>query len=382
MDTEKLDNILAEIASLKEMLQSQNDKNDEKFANLGTLISNSDEKFTNIGTLISNSENHLIDLISSIQGNASTSNTAKEKPKHTETIFKSTEITLNAGQGYTLNDIVNESNLSNYTNTRFYFSKCGFVGGFKIPREECLGKNNDDCSGQPYVGSNGRSSQGYALSEMEDKPNTSYDISNAFNPFHAIGKYYKANSALHPSVYIRYKDSAAKKCPSYNFVKAITDNGTEELLKINIKATPINGTNGEFNFTGKVFANSTLQLKEGTTYKLKDIMNFPYGSNDIYGNNVSKLYVWVSSCGMDKYNGRRLAKGSLIDNQTSKGYSSVSGDSNDTIVIYTEEEYNSAYIKVLEGAKDKCKTNFITVSSTPLFPDILYNDATKIEFVE
>ncbi|MBD5398015.1 hypothetical protein HDR60_00715 [bacterium] len=360
VDTETLNNILAEIKSLKDMLAS---------GNVSVNTSASTSANTSSTTSSSNTT-------SKTTTTASTSNTSTGK------IFKSSEITLNAGQGYTLSDIVNESNLSKYDTTRFYFSKCGFVGGFKIPREECIGKNSSDCSLQPYVGTGGASSQGYVLSEMDDKPSTSYNISNAFNPFYAVGKYYKAGSALYPSVYIRYKDSAAKKCPSYNFVKAITNNGTEELLKINIKANPINGTSGDFNFTGKVFANPTLKLKEGVTYKLKDIMNFPYGSNDIYGNNVSRLYVWVSSCGMDKYNGRRLVNGYLVDNQTSRGYSSVSGNGDDTIVAYTKEEYNNAYIKVLEGAKDKCKTNFIMVSSgTPLSPDVLYSDATKIEFV-
>ncbi|MGN0929392.1 MAG: hypothetical protein ACI4N3_01995 [Alphaproteobacteria bacterium] len=370
VDTETLNNILAEIKSLKEMFQSQNEKNEEKFGSLSTLISNS--------------ESHLIDLISSISGNVSvkTSSSVSNVAEDTGKIFKSVEVTLNAGQGYTLNDIVNESNLSKYSNTRFYFSKCGFVGGFKIPREECLGKNNNDCSEQPYVGNNnGASSQGYVLSEMNDKPNTSYDISNAFNPFYAVGKYYK-NSYLHPSVYIRYRGDAAKKCPSYNFVKAITDDGTEELLKINIKANPINGTSGDFNFTGKVFAKPTLQLKEGETYKIKDIINFPYGAKDIYGNQMSTLYVWVSECGMDKYNGRRFVKGQLVDNQTSRGYSRVSGNADDTIVTYTDKEYESAYIKVLEGATAKCKTNFLYVDSAVSSPEMLYNDAVKIEFVD
>lgn len=369
VDTETLNNILAEIKSLKDMLAS------------GNVSVN-----TSASTSVNTSSTTSLSTTSAYTPTSSANNTVE--PKYTGKIFKGAEINLNEGQGYYLADIVNESNLSKYDTTRFYFSRCGFRGDFIVPVEKCFDGNNLSASQQSECSRNGYTS--FSLGP-EWSPNTSYNLNNTFMsysdgrndyPISVLGKYYKGKTGwLKPAGYIKYYPTSAIDCPNYNFVKAVTSSGEEDWVKINIKAvnnipyTP--GTKAKVVWTGKVFKSPNLQLKEGNTYKLKDIMNLPeYGSKDIYGRTLSSIFAYVSNCGMTLYDGISTKDGKLEDLQSKYGYSTASAKE---LYLNSANAFSTAYVKVLVGAKDKCKTNFIHISGNNNVRP--YTDATNIEFI-
>ena len=227
----------------------------------------------------------------------------------------------------------------------------------------------------------------------EWSPNTSYNLNNTYveltyrgqDPipvFSVLGKFYKNKSGWkNPAGYIRYYPMSATKCPNYNFVKAVTSSGEEDFVKINIKAVNnipyISGTDSKLVWTGKLFKSPTLQLKEGNTYRFKDIMNMPaYGSEDMYGTKFTFLDTYTSNCGITVYDTNKTYEGTLEDLQTKYGYSI--GPAKEGSLL-TAEAFSTGYLKVLKGAKNKCKTNFIFATISNI---MTHNDATKIEFVE
>ena len=344
---EKYDKILSEINSLKQSVSAYESK-----------FSEYDNKLKEANTKISTFEEKL----KAIDNKNPISNTESAEPVYTGKIFKNSEITLNEGQGYYLDDIIDNAKFANYKAVKFYFSKCGFEGYFSVLRDDDISKDFGDFPIKSEVT--------YSFTDIYLDANTSYDLSNTL-------KNYSDNNVDYPiiitqkkknnkgySVYFQYRPTSAKRCDNYNFVKAVALNGDEDFVKIKIRERNeiTSDTDNKLVWTGKIFKNPVLRLKEGESYDLRNLANFPNDNVvDKYGNKLRYLYVYVSECGLNDYSK------TTIDNV--KNYSRD----------YAKElNFRSPIISVKKGASDICKTNFIYVGG--FGSDLMYQDSVKVEF--
>lgn len=350
---EKYDKILSEINFLKQSVSTYESK-----------FSEYDNKLKEANTKISMFEEKL----KAIDNKNPISNTESAEPVYTGKIFKNSEITLNEGQGYYLDDIIDSAKFASYKAVKFYFSKCGFEGYFSVVKDADISKDFGDF---PIGGFNSGNKVTYSFTDIYLDANTSYDLSNTF-------KNYSYNNVDYPiiitqnkyenkgySVYFQYRPTSAKRCDNYNFVKAVALNGDEDFVKIKIRERNeiTSDTHNKLVWTGKIFKNPVLRLKENESYSLKELANFPNDNIvDKYGNNLRYLYVYVSECGFNEDN--HIAKNDNVKNY-SRDYAK-------------ELNFNWPTFFVSKGASDICKTNFIHVAGAG--SGLMYQDSVKVEF--
>lgn len=350
---EKYDKILSEINFLKQSVSTYESK-----------FSEYDNKLKEANTKISMFEEKL----KAIDNKNPISNTESTEPVYTGKIFKNSEITLNEGQGYYLDDIIDSAKFVSYKAVKFYFSKCGFEGYFSVVKDADISKDFGDF---PIGGFNSENKVTYSFTDIYLDANISYDLSNTF-------KNYSYNNVDYPiiitqnkyenkgySVYFQYRPTSAKRCDNYNFVKAVALNGDEDFVKIKIRERNeiTSDTHNKLVWTGKIFKNPVLRLKENESYSLKELANFPNDNIvDKYGNNLRYLYVYVSECGFNEDN--HIAKNDNVKNY-SRDYAK-------------ELNFNWPTFFVSKGASDICKTNFIHVAGAG--SGLMYQDSVKVEF--
>ncbi len=356
---EKYDKILSEINFLKQSVSTYESK-----------FSEYDNKLKEANTKISMFEEKL----KAIDNKNPISNTESAEPVYTGKIFKNSEITLNEGQGYYLDDIIDSAKFASYKAVKFYFSKCGFEGYFSVVKDADISKDFGDFP----IGGFNMDEVTYSFTDIYLDANTSYDLSNTFKNYSYNNVDYpiiitqKKNKNKGYSVYFQYRPTSAKRCDNYNFVKAVALNGDEDFVKIKIRERNeiTSDTHNKLVWTGKIFKNPVLRLKEGETYDLRNLANFP--NDDIvdkYGNKLRYLYVYVSECG---FNG---GFGSGFYDYSNTTIDNVKNYSRD----YAKElNFNQPRFVVKKGASDICKTNFIHVAGAA--SGLMYQDSVKVEF--
>ena len=349
---EKYDKILSEINFLKQSVSTYESK-----------FSEYDNKLKEANTKISMFEEKL----KAIDNKNPISNTESAEPVYTGKIFKNSEITLNEGQGYYLDDIIDSAKFANHKAVKFYFSKCGFEGYFSVVKDADISKDFGDFP----IGGFNMDEVTYSFTDIYLDANTSYDLSNTFKNYSYNNVDYpiiitqKKNKNKGYSVYFQYRPTSAKRCDNYNFVKAVALNGDEDFVKIKIRERNeiTSDTHNKLVWTGKIFKNPVLRLKENKSYYLRDLANFPKDNIvDKYGNNLRYLYVYVSECGFNEDN--YIAKNDNVKNY-SRDYAK-------------ELNFNQPTFFVSKGASDICKTNFIHVAGAA--SGLMYQDSVKVEF--
>lgn len=346
------DKILSEINFLKQSVSTYESK-----------FSEYDNKLKEANTKISMFEEKL----KAIDNKNPISNTESTEPVYTGKIFKNSEITLNEGQGYYLDDIIDSAKFASYKAVKFYFSKCGFEGYFSVVKDADISKDFGDFP----IGGFNMDEVTYSFTDIYLDANTSYDLSNTFKNYSYNNVDYpiiitqKKNKNKGYSVYFQYRPTSAKRCDNYNFVKAVALNGDEDFVKIKIRERNeiTSDTHNKLVWTGKIFKNPVLRLKENESYSLKELANFPNDNIvDKYGNNLRYLYVYVSECGFNEDN--HIAKNDNVKNY-SRDYAK-------------ELNFNWPTFFVSKGASDICKTNFIHVAGAG--SGLMYQDSVKVEF--